>query len=114
MALGTISRKAAHSTIRAPALEATVKHVSTPSKTAQAAKGHPVVQWTFQRGTRTLTCQVAKAPRRSYAVCLVPHWDVRASAVESYGEVTSALQRHAKIAEALRSNGWTVRAYTAA
>lgn len=91
-----------------------MKHAATTTKIAPAAKGLPVVQWTFQRGRQTLTCQVAKARRRSYAVCLVPHWNVRASAVESYGEVTSALQRHAKIAEALRSNGWTVRAYTAA
>lgn len=88
-----------------------MKHA--PKKTIPAAKAHPVLEWTFQRGTHTLTCQVAKARRHSYAVCLVPHWDTRTAAVESFGQFTSALQRHAKLAQELRANGWTLRTYTA-
>ena len=96
---------------RAAEREAPVKH--TAKKTTQAAKAHPVVEWTFQRGTEKLTCQVAKACRHAYSVLLVPHWNVGGAAVESFGEFTTALQRHATIAAELRENGWTVRAYTA-
>ena len=90
-----------------------MKHVVKAKKTSDQG-ARPVVEWTFQRGTQTLTCQVAKARRRAYAVALVPHWDVRSTAVESFGQVTSAMRRHAAIAEELRNHGWTIRTYTAA
>jgi hypothetical protein len=43
-----------------------------------------------------------------YEVCIVPHWDVAQSAVESFDSVTGALQRHADVAMQLRDSGWRV------
>jgi hypothetical protein len=44
----------------------------------------------------------------SYDVCIVPHWDVSAAAVETLATPGRALQRHAEIAKQLRECGWHV------
>jgi hypothetical protein len=69
-----------------------------------------VLRWDFRRGAQVLTCQVERTQgnRADYAVCIVPHWDVAQSAVESFDSVTGAFQRHADVAMQLRDNGWQV------
>ena len=45
---------------------------------------------------------------------LVPHWDVRQTAVETFDAGASAFRRHAAIVDGLRRQGWTLASYTVA
>jgi len=67
-----------------------------------------IVRWTFLRGARVLTCEVRANGRRSYDLCVVPHWHVAAAIVERYVRPESALRRHADIARSFREAGWIV------
>jgi hypothetical protein len=72
-----------------------------------------LVRWTFHRDGTALTCHVnARAPL-SYDVCIVPHWNVSAAAVETVATPGRALQRHAEIAKQLLECGWRVARRTA-
>jgi hypothetical protein len=74
----------------------------------------PLVRWQFERGDRHVACMVQSAPvSDSYEVAVVPLWDVKQSAVETFDSPTAALHRHAAIAADLREAGWTLAAYTA-
>ena len=53
-----------------------------------------------------MTCEVRVNGRRSYDVCIVPHWDVSSSVVEKHDHPASALRRHAEIAWDFRRSGW--------
>ena len=72
----------------------------------------PVVSWLFTRNGQALTCQVDQMDVRdagsSYAVAVVPHWDIAQAVVEDVPTPASALQRHAQIALMLREAGWCV------
>jgi hypothetical protein len=71
-----------------------------------------VLVWVFQSGTRHLTCQIARnAGTGAFDVATVPHWDVAASAIESFSGAPEAFQRHAVIASTLRQSGWVVASY---
>ncbi|HEY2850830.1 MAG TPA: hypothetical protein VGI97_13190, partial [Gemmatimonadaceae bacterium] len=62
---------------------------------------------------RLLTCQLDREGQQSaYTLSLVPHWDLRQVASESFDAGVSAFRRHAAIAQQLRSQGWTLAAYS--
>ena len=74
-----------------------------------------LLRWVFQRNDQLITCQLDhEGARASYTLSLVPHWDVRQAATETFEAGVSAFRRHAAIAEQLRSQGWTLAAYSGA
>lgn len=79
---------------------ATHKGARTPAETAR------VIRWDFVRAGHALTCEVDARGAGHYDVCVVPHWDVSASVVESFDREFRALERHAEIALRLREAGW--------
>jgi hypothetical protein len=84
--------------------------VSTQKDTAPVV----LVRWILRRGNSHLTCQVDVNGRTStYAISVVPHWDVASAVVETARSPRVALQRHAEIAKRLRDCGWLVAARSA-
>jgi hypothetical protein len=74
-----------------------------------------LLRWVFQRGNRLLTCQLEREGHQaSYTLSLVPHWDVKDTVSESFEAGVNAFRRHAAVADQLRSQGWTLAAYTLA
>jgi hypothetical protein len=74
-----------------------------------------LLRWVFQRGNRMITCQLDRNGRQAaYTLSLVPHWDVRQAASETFDAGFSAFRRHADLAEQLRGQGWTLASYTVA
>ena len=72
-----------------------------------------LLRWVFQRENRLLTCQLDRnGGPSSYTLSLVPHWDVRQSASETFEAGVTAFRRHAAMAEQLRGQGWTLAAYS--
>jgi hypothetical protein len=72
-----------------------------------------LLRWVFQKDNHLLTCQLDREGQRSaYTLSLVPHWDLRQAASETFDAGVSAFRRHATIAEQLRSQGWTLAAYS--
>ena len=71
-----------------------------------------MLRWVFQRENRLLTCQLDRDGRQpSYTLSLVPHWDLRQAASETFDAGVSAFRRHAAVADRLRRQGWTLAAY---
>lgn len=66
-----------------------------------------MVRWTFERGTRAITCQV-DAQDGAYHVRIMPHWDLADLWVTREPTPWKALKRHAEIASQLRDAGWCV------
>ena len=74
-----------------------------------------ILRWVFQRDNRLLTCQLDReGDRASYTLSLVPHWDVRQAVSETFDAGVGAFRRHATLADQLRSQGWTLAAYSVA
>jgi hypothetical protein len=74
-----------------------------------------LLRWVFQRENRLLTCQLDREGHQaSYTLSLVPHWDVRQAATETFEAGVGAFRRHAAIVEELRNQGWTLAAYSVA
>jgi len=71
-----------------------------------------VVRWTFNRGNDLLTCQIHRQANGGFRLSIVPYSPKGMSAVQNFGSIFSALQRHAAIAAELRQAGWTVVAYS--
>ena len=71
-----------------------------------------MVRWQFRMRNRLLTCGITKAAEGGFSVVTLPHWDVKGGVVEHFSSAPSALQRHALIAERLRSAGWSIASYT--
>ena len=71
-----------------------------------------MLRWQFRMRDRMLTCGVAKSGASGFSVITLPHWDVRSGIVETFQSQAMALQRHATIAERLRSAGWSIASYT--
>ena len=72
-----------------------------------------LLRWVFQRQNQLLTCQLDMEGRQpSYTLSLVPHWDVRRAASQTFDAGMSAFRRHAAVAAQLRSQGWTLAAYS--
>jgi hypothetical protein len=73
-----------------------------------------MLRWVLRRDTTAITCQLDARSRRSYEVCIVPHWDPSSAVIERYDAPTPALLRHAEVARRLRESGWTVIDHVAA
>ena len=85
-------------------METTTNHHTEPAA--------EMLRWQFRMRNRTLTCGITKSGTRDFSVITLPHWDVRSGSVETFQSQARALQRHATIAERLRSAGWSVASYT--
>ena len=84
-------------------------------KIARKNRSIRLLRWVFQRENRLLTCQLDREGHQtSYTLSLVPHWDVRQAASETFEAGVSAFRRHAAVADQLRSQGWTLAAYSVA
>ena len=77
-----------------------------------SSRSTEMLRWQFRMRNRTLTCGITKSGATGFSVITLPHWDVRSGIVETFPTQASALQRHATIAERLRSSGWSVASYT--
>jgi hypothetical protein len=87
--------------------------VALMNRNARQRRPVRLLRWVFQRGNRFLTCQLDRDGRRAaYTLSLVPHWDVRQAASETFDAGVSAFRRHAALAEQLRGQGWTLASYT--
>jgi hypothetical protein len=74
-----------------------------------------LLRWVFQRENRLLTCQLEREGQQaSYTLSLVPHWDVKDTVSETFDAGVNAFRRHAAVADQLRTQGWTLAAYTLA
>jgi hypothetical protein len=74
-----------------------------------------LLRWVFERENRLMTCQLDREGHQAaYTLSLVPHWDVRQAASERFDAGVNAFRRHAAIADELRSQGWTLAAYSVA
>ena len=74
-----------------------------------------LLRWVFQRENRLLTCQLDKEGQQtSYTLSVVPHWDVRQAVSETFDAGVTAFRSHAAVADRLRSQGWTLTAYSIA
>ena len=74
-----------------------------------------LLRWVFQRENQLITCQLDREGRQSpYTLSLVPHWNVGGAVSEDFDAGVSAFRRHAAVAEQLRSQGWTLAAYSVA
>jgi hypothetical protein len=72
-----------------------------------------LLRWVFQRGEQLLTCQLDRdGHQAAYSLSVVPHWDVPQAVTESFDAGVAAFRQHAAIVERLRSQGWTLAAYT--
>ena len=71
-----------------------------------------MIRWQFRMRNRLLTCGITRSVAGGFTVVTLPHWDVKGGIVETYPSQSSALQRHAMIAERLRSSGWSIASYT--
>lgn len=72
-----------------------------------------LLRWSFERHRQRITCQVSAAPAAmGYEVMTVPHWDINATAIETFDAPGSALCRHATIVAQRREAGWNLDTYT--
>jgi hypothetical protein len=65
-----------------------------------------LLRWVFLRGAQGLTCEIRVCGTQTYDVCVVPHWDVASSVVETFNRPAAALRRHAEIAWYFQQAGW--------
>lgn len=72
-----------------------------------------LLQWTFQRHGRFLTCEVTFDPhgRNPFALAMMTHHDRADDRIETFDSSLDALQRHASITKALRAAGWMMASY---
>lgn len=71
-----------------------------------------MLRWQFRMRNRLLTCGITENGPNGFNVITLPHWDVKGGIVETFESQSSALQRHARIADRLRSTGWSIASYT--
>jgi hypothetical protein len=86
-----------------------MKRISRKKRTTR------LLRWVFQRENRLMTCQLDREGHHSsYTLSLVPHWDVTDTVSETFDAGVNAFRRHAAVADQLRSEGWTLAAYSLA
>ncbi len=76
-----------------------------------ASSRRPLLQWTFHRAGRYITCQLIHAGR-TFRLSLQALSPESAPQMTTFASGIQAMQRHAEIARALRAAGWAVAAYT--
>jgi hypothetical protein len=83
------------------------------TRIARQRRSIRLLRWVFRRGNRLITCRLDRDGRRAaYTLSLVPHWDIRQAASETFDSGVSAFHRHAALAGQLRGQGWTLASYT--
>lgn len=100
---------------RGPDSLASILIVSVDMETTHdplASRTSGMLRWQFRMRSRLLTCGITKSGAGGFSVITLPHWDVKSGIVEVFSSQASALQRHAIIAERLRSAGWSIASYT--
>jgi hypothetical protein len=55
---------------------------------------------------RLLTCGISDDGPNGFSVVTVPHWDDDGGLVETFGDASAALVRHAAITAQLKADGW--------
>ncbi len=70
--------------------------LSKPARSAKRA-AVPMLRWPFTRESAVLTCEIDANPTGGYDVCLVPHWDVSAAAIERIDGAVPAIERHVEL-----------------
>ena len=89
--------------------------LSGMKRNARKRRAIRLLRWVFQRDNHLLTCQLDREGQQpSYTLSLVPHWDLGQAATERFGAGVGAFRRHAAIVQQLRSEGWTLAAYSVA
>jgi len=76
--------------------------------TRRQSESAGILRWIFLRGSKALTCEVRAFGKQTFDVCVVPHWDVSSSVVETFKRPGMALRRHAEIAFYFREAGWSL------
>lgn len=80
--------------------------------TAASSRPRPLLQWTFHRRGRFVTCQLNGGRRgRPFTLSVIPHFDGATEQTETFGSGIEALHRHAVIAQSLRASGWLMASY---
>jgi hypothetical protein len=76
----------------------------------------PIIRWEFTRGNQRISCQVGRQAERgtraAFEVALVPFPNRARPSTQTFDAVAPALRRHALLADALRTDGWKLVAYT--
>jgi len=85
---------------------------STPATTNVGTMGgQRLLGWTFQRGTRLLSCEVLAEPDGTFSVVTLANDSTHPLMHERLAAGVAAFQQHATVALQLRQQGWTVVAY---
>ena len=82
--------------------------MTSAHSTRRSTESEGILRWIFLRGTKALTCEVRVSGKQPYDVCVVPHWDVSSSVIETFQRPAGALRRHAELASYLRQEGWSL------
>ena len=77
----------------------------------RASRRHLLLQWTFHHAGRFVTCQLTH-DGPAFRLSLFTHSSTSEVYVASFTSGIEAMQRHAEIAKALRTSGWTLASYT--
>ena len=84
---------------------------TTPAATAETRE---LLRWELERANQHLVCAIEAVPAEAtFDIAMVPLWNERLTARESFATAGGAFQRYAAIVADLRDAGWMVRAYTA-
>lgn len=87
----------------------------TPHAHHTATRRHqPLVEWIFQRESKSIACQLDARGHHSYELCMLPLWNPSAAVIEHFDAPLPAMMRHAQLAGDLREAGWMVVDHVAA
>jgi hypothetical protein len=76
--------------------------------TPQPTEFRSSLRWRFRHGKRSLNCLLSSNAVGDYDVCVLPHWNLPASTIETFDNGSDAFERYAQIAMMLQSEGWRV------
>ena len=77
-----------------------IQAIDIPSQVAA------LVRWTFLQRGRMLTCEIMVNSPQSFDVCVITHWNVGLSVIETYESPAEAFCRHAELVSGFRDAGW--------
>ena len=81
---------------------------------AETSETRELVRWELERANQHIVCAIEAVPSESaFDIAMVPLWNERLTARESFATPAGAFQRYAAIVAGLRDAGWSVCAYTA-
>ena len=80
--------------------------MATSLQTASKSQATQILRSVLHRDDRTLSCDVIARGCRSYDVCVVPHWDVSPSVIETFKAASKAVRRHTELSWLFQQAGW--------